>query len=267
MISSLPFGRVHLCAFALLTALFVGLAGAGGCSSVPYGDRSQLRLVSEEQELQMGLEAYQEILKDKPVEVGTERALMVETVGRRIAAVTGRNFAWEFKLIQDDKMANAFCLPGGKIAVYTGILPITQNADGLATVMAHEIAHALARHGAERVSQQMVAQGAMSVLQVGLGNADPALQGPIMAALGLGTEVGVMLPFSRLHENEADSIGLRLMVRAGFDPYEAVGLWERMAAQEKSRQPELLSTHPDPRNRAARIAAAIPKVLAEERPQ
>lgn len=241
-----------------------GLAG-GGCSSVPYSDRSQLRLLPESTELSMGTQAYREILKDKAIEVGTERAAMVERVGRRLAAVAGKSYDWEFKLVQDDKTVNAFCLPGGKIAIYTGILPYTQNEDGLAAVMGHEIAHALARHGAERVSQQVLTESALTIVQAGLGQTSPVVSGPVMAALGVGTEVGIMLPYSRLHEHEADSIGLRLMVRAGYNPHEAVRLWERMATMPGERPPEWQSTHPEPGVRARRIAEQIPTVLAEER--
>ena len=255
---------VPVLAFGLSLAGFMGVLL--GCSSVPHSDRSQLRLISEADEIRMGLDAYSEILKDKTIETGTANAALVEEVGRRLAAVAGKNYEWEFKLVKDDKVVNAFCLPGGKIAIYTGILPVTQNADGLAAVMGHEIAHALARHGGERVSQQMVSQAALLAVEVGLGGQSAAVREPIMAALGLGTEVGIMLPYSRLHENEADAIGLRLMVRAGYNPHEAVRLWERMAALEKNRKPELLSTHPDPLNRAKRISELIPRVVAEERP-
>jgi len=249
----------------LVAAVFLGALGVGGCGSVPYSERSQLRLVSESQAQTMGVQAYAEILKGKPIEVGTARAAMVERVGRRLAAVTGKNYAWEFKLVQEDKTVNAFCLPGGKIAVYTGILPFTQNEDGLAAVMGHEIGHALARHGAERVSHQIASESALSVIEAGLGQTSPLMQRPIMAALGLGTQVGIMLPYSRMHEHEADSIGLRLMVRAGYNPHEAVRLWERMGGAPGERPPEFLSTHPEPRERAARIASQIPAVLAEER--
>ncbi|MDA1193547.1 MAG: M48 family metallopeptidase [Planctomycetota bacterium] len=244
--------------------LFLGALGAS-CSSVPYSDRDQLRLLPESQELAMGIQAYDEILKGKPIEVGTPDAEMVNRVGRRLAAVAGRDFAWEFKLVKEDQTINAFCLPGGKIAIYTGILPYTQNEDGLAAVMGHEIGHALARHGGERVSQQMLSETALTIVQAGLGHASPAAQAPIMAALGLGTQVGIMLPYSRLHEHEADSIGLRLMVRAGFDPHEAVRLWERMAAAPGERPAEMLSTHPEPLERAKRIAEQIPSVVSAER--
>jgi len=253
-----------------LAVLFALIAIGGpllgvGCSSVPYSERSQLRLISEEDEIKMGLQAYDELLAGKQIETDSADARMVEEVGRRLAAVSGRDYAWEFKLVKDDATVNAFCLPGGKIAVYTGILPMTRNADGLAAVMGHEIAHAMARHGAERVSQHAVARGALRIIEAGLSGQDESVRNPIMAALGLGTEVGVMLPYSRLHENEADAIGLRLMVRAGYNPHEAVRLWERMAAAEENRKPALLSTHPDPRDRAARIATLIPRIVAEER--
>ena len=252
-------------ALLFLTVVLAGPLVFGGCGSVPYSDRSQLRLISEPQERQMGIDAYQALLKDKAIETGTTQAQLVEDVGRRLAAVSGRDYEWEFKLVKDDGVVNAFCLPGGKIAVYTGILPITQNADGLATVMGHEIAHALARHGAERVSQQLVAQTVLTVAEAGLSGQSETVRAPVMAALGLGSEVGILLPYSRLQENEADAIGLRLMVRAGYNPHEAVRLWERMAATGGERPPELLSTHPDPTDRAARIATLIPRVLAEER--
>ncbi|MDF1701099.1 MAG: M48 family metallopeptidase [Planctomycetota bacterium] len=249
--------------------LFLGLSlgglGTGGCSSVPYTERAQLRLLPEAQEVSMGVQAYQEILKDKSIETGSERSAMIERIGRRLAAVSGKDYAWEFKLVQADDTVNAFCLPGGKIAVYTGILPYTQNEDGLAAVMGHEIAHAIARHGAERVSQQVLTESALTIVQAGLGQVSPAAQGPVMAALGVGTEVGIMLPYSRLHEHEADTIGLRLMVRAGYNPHEAVRLWERMATIPGERPPPWMSTHPEPRERAQRIAGQIPAVLAEER--
>ncbi len=258
--------RLVPAALGLLTAaLFLGAVGAGGCGSVPESERSQLRLVPESQAQTMGAQAYAEILKGKTIEVGTARAAMIERVGRRLAAVSGKSFAWEFKLVADDKTVNAFCLPGGKIAVYTGILPFTQNEDGLAAVMGHEIGHAMARHGAERVSQQMLSQTALQIVEAGLGQTSPLIQRPVMAALGLGTEVGIMLPYSRLHEHEADTIGLRLMVRAGYNPHEAVRLWQRMDAGPGERPPEMLSTHPEPKERAVRIAQQIPAILAEER--
>ncbi len=252
----------YLIALATTTLLF--LIPVLGCGNVPHSDRSQLRLIDESTEIEMGADAYAELLKDKKIETGTANALLVQQVGQRLAGVSGKSYEWEFKLIQDDATVNAFCLPGGKIAVYTGILPFTQNADGLAAVMGHEIAHALAHHGAERVSQQMVTQGALGAIEMSLGNADPGVRQGIMAGLGLGTEVGFVLPYSRLHENEADSIGLRLMVRAGYDLHEAVRLWERMAAAETSARPALLSTHPAPADRARTIAAQIPTVVAEE---
>ncbi len=235
------------------------------CGSVPFTERSQLRLISESQEISMGIEAYQEILKDERVITGTPEAEMVQRVGRRIAATTGENFQWEFKLIDDPDTVNAFCLPGGKVAVYTGILPITQNEDGLAAVIGHEVAHATAHHGAERVSQELISQGVLGVAEVSLGGADAETRDVVMAGLGLGTQVGFTLPYSRTHEYEADAIGLRYLVRAGYNPHESVRLWQRMAAQGGERQPEFLSTHPEPAARAERLARLIPKVVAEER--
>ncbi len=252
-------GWIVTCAWIAIAPVVIA-----ACGSVPFTDRSQLRLISESQEMSMGIEAYEEILKDKRIITGTPEAQMVERVGRRIAATTGENFAWEFKLIDDPDTVNAFCLPGGKVAVYTGILPITQDENGLAAVIGHEVAHATAHHGAERVSQELVSQGVLGIAEVTLGNATGSTRDVVMAGLGLGAEVGFTLPYSRTHEYEADAIGLRYMVRAGYDPYAAVRLWQRMGARAGDRQPEFLSTHPEPAARAERLAGLIPTVVAEE---
>jgi predicted Zn-dependent protease len=195
---------------------------------------------------------------------------MVQRVGARLAAASGENIAWEFRLVRDDDVASAFCLPGGKVAVTTGILPYTRNEDGMAAVMGHVVAHALAHHGAERISQAMLTQealarGALRPAEAAMGEGEAGVRAPILSALGLGAEVGFPLPYSRLHEHEADGIGLRLMVRAGYNPHEAARLWERMADANGAPGPALLSTHPEPRERASRLAGLIPRVLAEER--
>ena len=249
----------------LLILAAVALASAHlACSSVPGTGRSQLRLISVEQEQKMGLDAWQEILKDAPVETGTPDAQLVERVGRRIAAVSGVSYPWEFKLIRDDATVNAFCLPGGKVAVYSGLLPVTQSEAGLAAVIGHEVAHATSHHGAERVSQELIAQGAMVVAGYGLEGQDPIVREAVMKGLGVGAQVGALLPYSRLHEHEADEVGLRYMIRAGYDPYEAVQLWHRMEKVGGERPPEFLSTHPEPAARAERLRGLIPQIAAEE---
>jgi predicted Zn-dependent protease len=199
---------------------------------------------------------------------------MVRRVGNRIAkatetflAETGqkgtiKNFKWEFNLIEDDKTVNAWVMPGGKAAVYTGILPYTQNETGLAVVLGHEVAHALADHGNERMSDALVAQMGGMALSVALSSQTQQTQQLFMTVYGAGATVGFLLPYSRLHESEADRIGLTLMARAGYDPRQAIPFWERMSKQEgKSSPPQFLSTHPAPKTRIADIQKYIPEAL------
>jgi predicted Zn-dependent protease len=218
---------------------------------------------------EMGVSAYQETIQSHRLITSGSDYEMVQRVGQRIAAACGHpEYQWEFTLIDDPATANAFCLPGGKVAVYTGILPITQTEDGLAVVVGHEVAHATAEHGNERMTHEMIASGLMTAADLamqGWGDMDGSERAGWMAALGMGAEVGVLLPYSRTHESEADEIGLRYLVRAGYDPWAAPALWERMAAAAgANRSPELMSTHPDPANRAARLRELIPKIVAEE---
>src|SRR5262245_56597211 len=243
--------RRHV-AFALVVAVFVG------CATVPYTHRSQLVLISSGEEAALGAQAFQEATKGRQIVRGTRASAEVEEVGRRLAAVSGRHdFQWQFALLQG-KEVNAFALPGGKTAVYTGLLPVAADTNGLAVVMGHEIAHAIARNGAERMSQgQLVEIGGAVV-----GAAAGQNAGLAMAAYGLGSEVGIMLPFSRSHEAEADRIGLILMARAGYDPRTALAFWDRMAAQQHGgAPPELLSTHPNDATRRAKISEAIPEAM------
>lgn len=212
----------------------------------------------------MGLEAWREVLKEERIITEGPDARLVREVGARIAAATNAPYEWEFVLLDDPETVNAFCLPGGKIAVYSGILPVTQNPDGLAAVLGHEVAHATAHHGAERVSQGLVTQGILDAASASLSTANPMVRTVVMQGLGVGAEVGALLPYSRLHESEADEIGLRYMIRAGYNPHEAVRLWQRMAGLGGGRAPEFLSTHPDPEDRAARLARLIPAIQAEE---
>ncbi len=250
------------------------------CETAPVSGRSQIMLVSESDERDMGLKAYREVLSKEPLSGNTQANALVDKVGRRIAAAAERppedmwrapHFRWEFKTI-DKNEPNAFCLPGGKIAVYTGLLPITRTEAGLAVVVAHEVAHALARHGAERMSDQMVASVGTAAAAVALsatvsGRSRTYLPA-MMAAVGAGATVGFILPMSRAQESEADRIGLVLMAMAGYDPREAVGLWERMrAANSGKQQAEWLSTHPADTTRINDIKRWLPEAMKYYRPR
>lgn len=264
-----------------LVALCGTLVLLAACETAPVTGRSQIMLVSEAEERQMGLQAYREVLAKEPLSTNAQATALVDKVGRRIAAAAERppaemwrapNYRWEFKTI-DKNEPNAFCLPGGKIAVYTGLLPITRTETGLAVVISHEVAHALARHGAERMSDQMVASvgvaAASAALATTASGRNRTYLPAMMAALGAGATVGYLLPMSRAQESEADRIGLVLMALAGYDPREAVPLWERMRAASSGRgsQAEWLSTHPAPTTRIADIRAWLPEAMKYYRPR
>jgi metalloendopeptidase OMA1, mitochondrial len=245
-------------AFALLLA---------GCGNVPVTGRTQLQMVSEQQEIKMGLTSFKEILGKEKLDQDPAVNARIQRIGQRIAAATGRNdYQWEFKVIDNDKTLNAFCLPGGKVAVYTGLLPMAQDDAGLAAVISHEVAHAIARHGGERLSQEMVVAG-LSVATVVATNDSPN-RDLYVGLLGAGAAVGVLLPYSRLHESEADRMGLIYMAKAGYDPRAALGLWQRMAAvsKGKSKPPEFLSTHPADETRIKDIERWLPEALGYYRP-
>jgi predicted Zn-dependent protease len=238
------------------------------CAETPYTHRSQLMLISQAEENQLGVEAFQQVVTQEKVSHDPTLRKTVNRIGGRIANAAGRSdFQWEFVVLENDKTVNAFALPGGKVAVYTGMFPVAWTEGGLAAVMAHEVAHVLARHGGERLSQGLVAQiGAVGV-QAGMAGSDPAVVRGVMTAYGLGANVGVLLPYSRLQESEADRIGVLLMAKAGYDPREAVHLWERMAQQEdRPRPPEFLSTHPSPGHRINDLSRQMPNALAHYRP-
>ncbi|MCX7898036.1 MAG: M48 family metallopeptidase [Rhodocyclaceae bacterium] len=237
------------------------------CQTVPLTGRSQLLLVSEAQERQMGLMSFREIVAKQKVSRDPDLSSRVARIGRRIAAATGRtDYDWEFIVIDDDKQANAFCLPGGKVAVYTGILPIAQDDAGLAAVIAHEVAHAIARHGGERLSQEMLVAGLTAA--VVMGTRDERKRDWYAGLLGAGAAVGFLLPYSRLHEAEADRMGLIYMAKAGYDPRAALDLWRRMAlaAKEGARLPEFLSTHPSDATRQREIEKHLAEALRYYRP-
>lgn len=246
---------VNLAPVALAVAILVS-----ACESVPITGRSQLQLISEQQETALGLQAYQDVLKKEKVSNDPALNAMVRRVGTRIAAVTGKtDYQWEFKVIENDKQMNAFCLPGGKVAVYTGILPVTRDEAGLAAVIGHEVAHAVARHGGERVSQQLVAEGITAALVIG--TQDSGRANLYAGLLGLGATVGVLLPYSRLQESEADRLGMIYMAKAGYDPAAARELWVRMseAGRGRGKPPEILSTHPADATRIRQIEQWLPE--------
>lgn len=251
-------------------ALLAMLAsGCAACASAPYTGRHQIMLLPEGAELEMGLTAYREVLSKGHVSRDAAVNAQVTRVGERIAAATGRtDYQWEFKVLED-KQANAFCLPGGKVAVYTGILPITRDDAGLAAVLGHEVSHAVARHGAERVSQGLLVQTGLAATQVALARNDPRIVQSVTALLGAGTAVGLLLPWSRAQESEADHLGLIYMAKAGYPPSAARDLWLRMEAAAKGQQrpPEFLSTHPSPETRIRQIEAWIPEALQYYRPE
>jgi len=243
------------------------------CETAPISGRSQLILLSPGEESKLGLQAYQEILKKEKISTDPALNAMLQRVGARIAAATGRtDYQWEFKLIENDKMVNAFCLPGGKVAVYTGILPLTRDEAGLAAVIGHEVAHATARHGAERMSQGLLVQAGLAVgaIAAGASNQSAGSTQALLGALGAGATLGIILPFSRLQETEADRLGLTYMARAGYDPRAARDLWVRMgqaSAKMGSSTPEWMSTHPSNASRIRDIEAMLPEAMAQYKPR
>lgn len=228
-----------------------------GCATNPYTKRWQLLMVPQSYEANLGAQAYQDVLSspqvkisDNPSEVTPVQRVasrIIEAAKKSKYADSAKDFKWEVAVIKDDGTKNAFALPGGKIAVYTGIFPVADNESGLAAIMGHEVVHALARHGSERMSQGVLAQIGLVGASIAMGTQgfSPVTSQAAMTALGVGTQVGVLLPFSRAHESEADYIGLLLAADAGYDPQEAVRVWQRMQQSSDGKQPqEFLSTHP-----------------------
>jgi predicted Zn-dependent protease len=239
-----------------------------GCATVPETGRSQLRLISAEQEMQLGLAEFDKLKQSTPISRDTKLKAELQQVGRRIAAVAPLAGAqWEFVLFNKPDEANAFCLPGGKVGVYTGILAVTQDEEGLATVIGHEVAHAVARHGAERASEQLLMQAGGQALDIVMASRASQWRGAVLGAYGIGGELGVVLPHSRAQELEADRIGLLYMARAGYDPRQAVAFWRRFgdyqARQGGGRPIEFLSTHPLDESRIRALQEYMPRALAE----
>jgi predicted Zn-dependent protease len=261
--------------FSILVA-----AGIVACSTNKITGRSQLKLIPESELQSMALQQYQQFLStNKVVSSSANRdAEMVARVGQRISRAAEsllaskglseelKGYNWEYHLV-DNKEANAWCMPGGKIVVYTGLLPYTQNEAALAVVMGHEVTHAILQHGNERMSQQLGAELVGAGLQVALANKPTETQNAYLTAFGLGSQVGVLLPFSRKHEYEADHYGLILAAMAGYNPQEAIPLWQRMEqAGGGNRPPEFLSTHPSEGNRISELQKWMPEALQYYKP-
>tara|TARA_R110002095_G_scaffold43584_1_gene39522 strand:+ start:319 stop:1077 length:759 start_codon:yes stop_codon:yes gene_type:complete len=233
-----------------------------GCKTAPLTGRRQLMLVPEEQEVTMGRQAFADVVETNASSEESRYQAIVQRVGLRIAGVSDRHdYEWETRVVASEEQ-NAYCLPGGKIVVYEGILPTCENEAGLAVVMSHEVAHVLARHGGERMSQQSAVNGAKTLVAYAMRNQEQVTTDAWMKAYGMATTYGVILPYSRKHESEADHIGLMLMARAGYDPAEAPRFWTRFAAASKGeKQPEFLSTHPADQSRASNLEQLLPEAL------
>ncbi|MBN1931694.1 MAG: M48 family metallopeptidase [Desulfobacterales bacterium] len=243
------------------------------CSTVPITGRKQLNIIPGSTLLSMSLQQYDDFLKSHQISTNQSQIQMVKQVGGRIQKAVEQyfaennmshqleNYAWEFNLVESEEM-NAWCMPGGKVVIYTGILSICKDEAGLAVVMGHEIAHAVAAHGNERMSQSLAVEMGGMALTAALAQKPNETRQIWMTVFGLGTQLGVMLPYSRLHENEADHLGLVFMAMAGYDPQAAVGFWERMSQKKGEKSPpEFLSTHPADKTRIENIKELIPEVM------
>lgn len=234
-----------------------------GCHSAPMTGRKQLLFMPETQEVNLGAEAYQEVLEEEPKSSDVRLTQMVERVGSRIAEQSDRSdFAWEFSVIASPNQ-NAFCLPGGKVAIYEGIMPICQDEAGLAVVMSHEVAHALARHGGERMSQSFAVDQTKQAVNFITRKQDQTKRDLLMKAYGVGTQYGVLLPYSRKQESEADHIGMMLMAQAGYDPNAAPPFWDRFSKVGGEKPPEFMSTHPADERRAQALTALLPEAVEQ----
>lgn len=259
---------IVLCSAALLMA---------SCAKVPFTGRKQTKLIPSNEINSLSFQQYDDFLKQNPPLTAGSEVTRVRAIGERLTDALElyykaqgwenrlSEFEWAYNVVSDPNV-NAFCMPGGKVVVYTGILPIAQDDDGLAVIMGHEIAHAIAHHGNERMSQQMGLQGGLGLIEAALGGGTASqktqAQSVLMAAAGLGAQYGIMLPFSRKHESEADKIGLYLMAIAGYDVDQAAPFWERMQAAGGQTPPEFLSTHPSPETRSKNLKAWAPEAKA-----
>lgn len=272
--SSLLSGNFRPSKTTLLPVLVIGSVVLSGCATNPYTDRSQMMLVSDSYMNKMGADQYQQVLSDPKVKISKDPRevepvkrvadKIIQAAKRSKYAESAKQFDWQVTVIKDDKVKNAWVLPGGKIAVYTGIFPMAKTEAGLAAIMGHEVVHALAQHGAERMSHALTAQGILTVGSIALSAVGISAQMNQLAtqAMGLGAQVGVLLPYSRAHESEADYVGLLLAADAGYDPREAVGIWQRMAATSEGQPMEFLSTHPAHETRISDLQSWMPEAMA-----
>ena len=262
----------------LVFAVYAAFSWFGSAKTDPYTGEKARYGASVDEEAQLGLQAFEEVLsQEKPLDASDPTAKQIEGIARRLVARASeveaqlaaensqpspnlaKTFEWSVAVLQSEQ-ANAFCLPGGKMAVYTGLIPVTQNENAMAIVMGHEIAHALLRHGSQRMAQQKLVQIGQMAAGVAVGDMDMQQQQMLMAALGAGLQYGVVLPYGRDHETQADEVGLMLAAAACYDPHEAVPLWNRMSdIGGGARPPEFASTHPDPANRIANLQALMPR--------
>lgn len=241
------------------------------CGSVPVTGRKQLNLVSNQEVLTISLQQYQQFIKSAPISNDKKNTALVQKVGRNIANAVETylknngyadelsSYAWEFNLVKSSDV-NAFCMPGGKIVVYEGILPYTQDETGLAVVLGHEVAHAVAKHANERMSQQMMTEYGTAAIGTALGGTSAGVQQAAAAAIGLGSQYGILLPYSRKQELEADKLGLIFMAMAGYNPSQAAAFWTRMS-QQGSSTPEFMSTHPSDNTRIQQIEKDLPEAM------
>ncbi len=243
------------------------------CTVVPLTGRKQLNLMPESEMISMSLTSYTDFMKANPPSADKKNTQIVKEVGTNISVAVIKYFAdnnlsdrltgyqWEFNLVKNDSVPNAWCMPGGKVVVYSGILPYTKDAGGLAVVVSHEIAHAVARHGNERMSQEMLAQMGGMALNVAIKEKPDQTKAIFNGAYGLGAQYGIMLPYSRDHELEADKLGLIFMAMAGYNPESAITFWERMSSIGGQKPPEFMSTHPSDATRINKIKAALPEAM------
>ena len=244
-----------------------------GCTEVEITGRKQFNIVPDSTMNSMSFQSYGEFLSKNKLSTNTEQTQMVKRIGSRIQKAVEQycktncienriaGYEWEFNLVEDPNV-NAWCMPGGKVVVYTGILPIAEGEAGLAVVMGHEIAHAFAKHGAERMTQGLLVQMGGLALSTALKDRPEQTKNLFMQSYGIGTQVGMLLPYSRVHENEADHLGLIFMAMAGYNPEEAIGFWQRMAAQKTgARPPEFLSTHPADQTRIQNLKNLLPDAM------
>lgn len=261
-----------------ISLLLLGISIFVYCEPVPITGRRQLHLIPESQMVALGLQSYNTVKDSVPSVKGTILSQQVTRVGNRIACAVDtflkqnnqekriKNFKWQFTLFKDSSV-NAWAMPGGGVGVYTGIVPYTQNDTGLAVVMGHEIAHVVAQHGDERMSQMLLVEFGGAALSVALANKPALTQQLALAAFGMGSQVGVILPYSRIEESEADRLGLIFMAMAGYNPNAAVPFWKRMMCASKGAPPEFLSTHPSDANRIKAIEKEIPEAMKYYKPR